>query len=53
VIEEALRVYVDHKSHEKRRESYAARLSALERRTGKLALRQTPGEVLRADRERG
>ena len=53
VIEEALRVYVDHKSHEKRRESYAARLSALERRTGKLALRQTPGEMLRADRERG
>ena len=52
VIEEALRVYVDHKAAEKRRESYGARLAALERRTGKLALRQAPGDLLRSDRER-
>lgn len=52
VIEEALRVYVEHKTGQKRREAYRSRLSMLERRTSRLTLRESPSDLLRADRER-
>jgi Arc/MetJ family transcription regulator len=52
IVEEALKSFVKTKSEEARRRSYAERLGALESRTAALSLRESPAELLRADRDR-
>jgi Arc/MetJ family transcription regulator len=52
IVEEALKSFVETKSAEARRRSYGERLRALESRTAFLSLRESPAELLRADRDR-
>lgn len=52
IVEEALRSFIASKSVEARKRSYGGRLLALESRTASLSLRQSPAELLRADRNR-
>ena len=52
IVEEALRSFVQTKSAEAMRRSYGERLRALESRTASLSLRESPAELLRADRDR-
>jgi Arc/MetJ family transcription regulator len=52
IVEEALRSFIESKSAEARRRSYGERLRALESRTASLFLRESPAELLRADRDR-
>jgi Arc/MetJ family transcription regulator len=52
IVEEALKSFVETKSSEARRRSYGERLRALESRTASLSLRESPAELLRADRDR-
>ena len=52
IVEEALKAFIQSKTAEARRHSYGERLRALENRTALLSLRQSPAEVLRADRDR-
>lgn len=52
LIEEALRTFIEVKSGERRRETYRERLRRLDSRLQGLRLRQSPTDVLRADRDR-
>jgi Arc/MetJ family transcription regulator len=52
LVEEALRTFVDLKSREQRRVSYADRLASIQRRTGSLRLKKSVVEILREDRNR-
>jgi Arc/MetJ family transcription regulator len=51
IVEEALTSFIQSKSAEARRTSYGERLRAVESRTASLALRKSPAELLRADRD--
>lgn len=52
IVEEALESFIRTKSAEARRRSYEERLRAIESRTASLSLRQSPADLLRADRDR-
>ena len=52
IVEEALKAFIRSKTAEARRRSYGERLRALENRTAALSLRQSPSELIRADRDR-
>ena len=52
IVEEALKAFIQSKTAEAMRRSYGERLRALENRTASLSLRQSPAELLRADRDR-
>jgi Arc/MetJ family transcription regulator len=52
IVEEALEAFIGSKTEEARRRTYGERLRALENKTASLSLRQSPAEVLRADRDR-
>ena len=52
LVEEALRTFVEVKARELRAATYKERLQALEPKLSHIRLRQSPGEVLRADRDR-
>jgi len=52
VVEEALRTFVDLKSREQRRLSYADRLASIQKRTDSLRLKKSVIEILREDRNR-
>lgn len=52
LVEEALATYVAVKAEERRRATYGDRLRDLETRLAAIRLRQRPGDLLRADRER-
>jgi Arc/MetJ family transcription regulator len=52
LVEEALRTFVEVRSAEERRRTYRERLRALEDRLHAVRLRQTPRDLLRADRDR-
>ena len=51
IVEEALRSFVQTKSKEAGLRSYGERLRELESRTASLSLRESPAELLRADRD--
>ena len=51
LVEEALRTLVRVRSEEQRRATYRERLIALERKLAGLALRDSPADLLREDRE--
>jgi Arc/MetJ family transcription regulator len=53
VIEQALRVFVESKSAEHRRESYRRRVAAIEEKTRRLRFSNSAVELIRKDRERG
>lgn len=52
VVEEALQTYVEVKSAEVRRRSYRDRLRELDARLRDVQLRDSPADLLRADRDR-
>lgn len=52
LVEEALRTFVEVKETERRRASYRDRLQGLRRKLAGLRLRESPSELLRADRDR-
>lgn len=52
VVEEALQTYVEVKSAERRRRSYRDRLRDLDARLRDVQLRDSPADLLRADRDR-
>jgi Arc/MetJ family transcription regulator len=52
LIEEALRTFVEVKAAERQRETYQERLQRLDAKLRNLRLRQSPAEILRADRDR-
>jgi Arc/MetJ family transcription regulator len=52
IVEEALRVFVESKALELRKSSYRERLKSIEKKTERLILRESPGEILRKDRDR-
>lgn len=52
VVEEALRTYVAVKTAERQRDAYRERLRRLAGRLRELKLREKPGDILRADRDR-
>ena len=52
IVEEALKSFIASKNLETRRRSYGERLRDIERRTASLALRTSPSELLRVDRDR-
>jgi Arc/MetJ family transcription regulator len=51
LVEEALRTLIHVRSEEQRRATYRERLIALERKLAGLALRDSPADLLREDRE--
>jgi len=51
LVEDALRTLVRVRSEERRRATYRERLIALERKLSGLALRDSPADLLREDRE--
>ena len=51
LVEEALQTFVDVKADEQRRMTYRDRLHKLEVKLKGLRLRQSPSELLRADRD--
>ena len=52
LVEEALRTYVEVKAAAERRRTYADRVRDLDRKLQDLRLRESPTEILRADRNR-
>lgn len=52
LIEEALRTFVEVKAAERQRATYQERLRRLDAKLQNLRLRQSPAEILRADRDR-
>ncbi|HMB53945.1 MAG TPA: type II toxin-antitoxin system VapB family antitoxin [Thermoanaerobaculia bacterium] len=52
LVEEALQTYVEVKSAERRRRSYRDRLRDLDTRLRDVQLRDSPSDLLRADRDR-
>lgn len=52
LVEEALRTFIDFKTAEERRRTYAERLAGIRSKTGSLRLRKSPSEILREDRDR-
>ncbi|HMB53073.1 MAG TPA: type II toxin-antitoxin system VapB family antitoxin [Thermoanaerobaculia bacterium] len=52
VVEEALQTYVEVKSAERQRRSYRDRLRELDARLRDVQLRDSPSDLLRADRDR-
>ena len=52
VIEQALAVFVETKSAEKRRESYRQRVARLEEKTRRLRFPQSVVDLIREDRDR-
>ncbi|HKS23644.1 MAG TPA: type II toxin-antitoxin system VapB family antitoxin [Thermoanaerobaculia bacterium] len=52
LVEEALRTFVDLKSREQRRLSYAERLEALRARSASIRLNKSVVDILRDDRNR-
>ncbi len=52
LIEEALATFVEVKAAERRRAKYRARLRGLQVKLQDLRLRESPADVLRADRDR-
>jgi Arc/MetJ family transcription regulator len=52
LIEEALMVFVEVRSAERRRETYRNRLEQLQAKLTNLELREKPSSILKADRQR-
>lgn len=52
LIEEALKTFVEVKAAERQRATYQERLKRLDTKLLNLRLRQSPAEILRADRDR-
>ena len=52
VVEAALRTFVEVKTAERRRESYRARVRQVADRLQHIRLRESPSELLRADRDK-
>ena len=52
LIDEALRTFVTVKADERRRATYRNRLRRLQEKLDEIRLRESPKEVLRADRDR-
>ena len=52
VVETALRIFIEVKTTERRRQSYRDRLRRLAERLQRIRLRESPSELLRADRDR-
>jgi Arc/MetJ family transcription regulator len=52
LVEEALRTFVEVKAAERRRATYLERLHALDERLRDVRLRDSPADLLRADRDR-
>jgi len=52
VVEAALRTFVEVKTAERRRRSYRRRVRQLAERLQRIRLRESPSELLRADRDR-
>jgi Arc/MetJ family transcription regulator len=52
IVEEALKVFIEYRAFEARKSSYRERVKTLEAKLNGLGLRETPGTVLRRDRER-
>jgi Arc/MetJ family transcription regulator len=52
LVEEALRVFIEVRAHERRAALYRSRIDALDRRMQGVVFRDKPSAILRADRER-
>lgn len=52
IVEEALKAFVKSKAIETRRATYGERIKSLDAKVARLILRESPGEILRKDRDR-
>jgi Arc/MetJ family transcription regulator len=52
IVEDALRAFIETRAAERRAATWRERVLALDRKLARVTLRQSPHEILRADRDR-